>query len=160
MKTQKKSRLQRVQNKLMKKKHKEESSSDSEDSEDIISDKDLITPGGELSSEIIAFEQNTIWRQRMRSKLVKKGHIFTLAITIINRPPIDSVIGRRPLEIREPHKLHVQNVKKKMKINPQTLVVPFLVMVHPTQCGDVAEFDATNPKKYDYFIFGCHQPHN
>jgi hypothetical protein len=48
----------------------------------------------------------------------------------------------------------VQNLKKKMKINPYAIVIPFLVMVDPTQCGDVGEFDAVNPKEYDYFIIG------
>jgi hypothetical protein len=90
----------------------------------------------------------------MKSKLVKKGHIFTLPITIINRPPFDPTTGRRPLEIREPHNLHVQNLKKKMKINPHATVVPFLVMVDPVQCGDVDEFDITNPEKYNYFVIG------
>jgi hypothetical protein len=33
-------------------------------------------------------------------------------------------------------------------------VVPFLVMVDPVQCGDVDEFDITNPEKYNYFVIG------
>jgi hypothetical protein len=41
-----------------------------------------------------------------------------------------------------------------MKINPHAIVVPFQVMVDPHQCGDVAEFDAANPEKNDYFVIG------
>jgi hypothetical protein len=154
LKIPKKSRTQKVQNKPKKKQQKEESSSTSDESENNILATEVVTPGGELSSGIIASEQNTIRRQIMKSKLVKKGHIFTLPITIINRPPFDPTTGRRPLEIREPHNLHVQNLKKKMKINPHATVVPFLVMVDPVQCGDVDEFDITNPEKYNYFVIG------
>jgi hypothetical protein len=91
----------------------------------------------------------------MKSKLVIKRYIFTLPITIINRPPVDATTGRT-LEIRESINLHVQNLKTKMKINPHATVVPFLVMADPTQCGDVDDFDITNPKKYNLFIGGSH----
>jgi hypothetical protein len=90
----------------------------------------------------------------MKSKLIKKGHIFTLPITIINWPPIDPTIGRRTLEIREPHNLHIQDLKKKMKMNSHAIVVTFLVMVDLAQCGDVDDFDITNPEKYNYFVIG------
>ena len=145
---------QRVQKKPIKKTRQEEESSDESDELDNTSDKDLVTPGGELSSGIIASEQNTIRRQIMKSKLVKKGHIFTLPITLVNRPPIDPATGRRPLEIREPHNMHVQNLKKKMKINPHATVVPFLVMVDPLQCSVIDDFDISNPEKYQYFVIG------
>ena len=65
----------------------------------------------------------------MQKKLVRKGQVFNLPITHIHQPPIDAKTGRHPLEIREPHKLHVQNLKKKMKINPQAMIVPFIFMV-------------------------------
>ena len=145
---------QRVQKKPIKKPQREESSSSDSEESDRVSDKDIVTPGGELSSRIVASEQNAIRRQISKSKLVKKGHIFTLPITLVNRPPIDPISGRRPLEIREPHNLHVQNLKKKMKINPHATVVPFLVMVDPDQCANVHDFDISNPEKYQYFVIG------
>ena len=145
---------QPIQNKPVKKARKEETSSTESDVPDNTSDKDLVTPGGELSTGIIESEQNTIRRQIIKSKLVKKGHIFTLPITLVHRPPIDPATGRRPLEIREPHNMHVQNLKKKMKINPHATVVPFLVMVDPVQCSSIAEFDISNPEKYRYFVIG------
>ena len=114
----------------------------------------LVTLGGELSSGIIFSEQNTIRRQIMKSKFVKKGQIFTLPIALVNRPPVDPSTGRSPLEIREPHNMHVQNLKKKMKINPHATVVPFLVMVDPAQCSIVDDFDISNPEKYQYYVFG------
>jgi hypothetical protein len=49
---------------------------------------------------------------------MKKGRILTLPIKIINRLPIDPDTERMPLERRESHKLHVQNLEKKEKINP------------------------------------------
>ena len=33
----------------------------------------------------------------------------------LHRPPVDVKTGQRPLEIREPHRMHVQNIKKKRK---------------------------------------------
>ena len=89
-------------------------SSNSEESKE--PERELVTPGGELSSGIVASEQNTIHRQIMKSELAKKGHIFTFPITLINRPPVDPIIEQRPLAIREPHNMHVQNLKMKMKI--------------------------------------------
>ena len=145
---------QRVQNKPIKKSRRDESTSAESDDSDGVLDKELVTPGGELSSGIVASEQNTIRRQIIKSKLVKRGHIFTLPITLVNRPPLDPVSGRRPLEIREPHNLHVQNLKKKMKINPHATVVPFLVMVDPQQCAAINDFDISNPEKYQYFVIG------
>ena len=62
----------------------------------------------------------------MQKKLVRKGHVFNLPITHIHHPPVDDKVGRRPLEIREPHKLHAQKLKKKMKINPHATVVPLI----------------------------------
>ena len=145
---------QRVQKKPIKKPPRQESSSSDTEESEQASDKDVVTPGGELSSGIVASEQNAIRRQISKSKLVKKGHIFTLPITLVNRPPVDPVSGRRPLEIREPHNLHVQNLKKKMKINPHATVVPFLVMVDPDQCDNVNDFDISNPEKYQYYVIG------
>ena len=42
----------------------------------------------------------------MQKKLVRKGQVFNLPITDIHRPLVDDKTGRRPLKIREPHKLH------------------------------------------------------
>ena len=63
---------------------------------------------------------------------MRKVSVFNVPITNIHRPPIDAKTRRRILEIREPHKLHVQNLKKKRKINPHAIVVPFIVIVDPT----------------------------
>ena len=82
----------------------------------------------------------------MHKKLVRKGKVFNLPITHIHRPPMDAKTGRRTLEIREPHKLHVQNLKKKMKINPHATVVPFIVLVDPNECASIEDFDG---RKHD-----------
>ena len=76
-------------------------------------------------------EQNKIRENIAKTKLVRKGQLFHLPICSIHRPPVDPESGRRPLEIREPHAVHVQNLKRKMKINPHATIVPFLVMVDP-----------------------------
>ena len=75
-------------------------------------------------------------------------------MTSIHRPPIDPVIGRRSLEIREPHSVHVQNLKSKMKINPHASVVPFLVMVDLDQCPTVVYFKYSSSDDYTYYVIG------
>ena len=75
----------------------------------------------------------------------------------LHRPPIDPEIGRRTLEVRPPHALHVSNLKAKMKINPFANVVPFLVMVDPVQCPDKSSFNRNKLNTYNYFVIGgCH----
>ena len=59
-----------------------------------------------------------------------------------------------PLGIREPHKLHVQNLKKKMKINPHATVVPFIVMADPDECSKLEDFDVKKHDQYNYFVIG------
>ena len=80
----------------------------------------------------------------MQKNLVKKGQVFNLPITHIHRPLVDDKIGRLLVELRKPHKLHVQNLKKKMKINPHAIVVPFIVMVDPDECLRLEDFDVRN----------------
>ena len=127
----------------------ESSSSSSTDDEDTRS-----TPGAELSSGVLSSEQNKIRREIIQKKLVRKGQVFNLPITNIHRPPVDEKSGRRPLEIREPHKLHVQNLKKKMKINPHATVVPFIVMVDPDDCSCLEDFDVRKHDQYNYYVIG------
>ena len=85
---------------------------------------------------------------------MRKGHVFNLPITQIHRPPVDEKTGRRQLEIREPHRMHVQNLKKKMKINPHATVVPFIVMVDPEECPTIESFDVRKHDQYNYFVIG------
>ena len=82
----------------------------------------------------------------MQKKLVRKGQVFNLPIIHIHHPHVNEKFGRRPLEIREPHKLHVQNLKKKMKINPHAKVVPFIIVVDPDECSSLGDF---NVRKHD-----------
>ena len=51
------------------------------------------TPGTELASGVLSSEQNKIRRELMRHKLVRKGQVFNLPITHIQRPPIDERTG-------------------------------------------------------------------
>ena len=67
-----------------------------------------MTLGGQLSSSVLMSEQNKIRENIVKTKLVCKGQLFHLPITSIQRPPIDPLTGRRPLEIREPQVVHVQ----------------------------------------------------
>ena len=105
--------------------------SESEDSSSTDEEYNHLTRGVELASGILSAKQTKIQRKIMQKKLVRKGQVFNLPITHIHRPPIDVKTGERLLEIRQPHKLHVQNLKKKMKINPHATTVPFIVMVDP-----------------------------
>ena len=88
----------------------------------------------------------------MQKKLVGNGQVFNLPITHIHRPPVNDKTGRQPLEIREPHKLHVQNLKKKMKINPHETVVPLIVMVDLDKSSYLEEFDIRKHESYNYYV--------
>ena len=128
--------------------------SESEASSSTDDEEATTTPGAELSSGVLSSDQNKIRREIIQKKLVRKGQVFNLPITHIHRPPVDEKTGRRPLEIREPHKLHVQNLKKKMKINPHATVVPFIVMVDPDECACLEDFDVRKHDQYNYFVIG------
>ena len=90
----------------------------------------------------------------MQKKLLEKGQVFNLSIIHIHQPPVDVKSGRRQLEIREPRKLHVQNLKKKMKINPHATIVPFIVMVDPEECATIDAFDVRKHEQYNYYVIG------
>ena len=77
-----------------------------------------------------------------------------MPICSIPRPPIEPESGRRTLEIKEPHVVHVQNPKSKMKINPHVAIVPFLVMVDPDQCPTAADFKYKSADDYTYYVIG------
>ena len=112
------------------------------------------TPRGDLSSGVLTLEQNKIRENIAKTKLVRKGQLFHLPICSIHRPPVDPESGRRPLEIREPHVVHVQNLKSKMKINLHATVVPFFVMVDPDQCPVSADFKYKSAYDYTYYVIG------
>ena len=142
----------KVQSKPAKKKSAKLSDTDSSSSTE--DDETRATPGVELASGVLSSEQNKVRRELMQRKLVRKGQVFNLPITHIHRPPVDAATGRRPLEIREPHRMHVQNLKKKMKINPHATVVPFIVMVDPEECDNTEDFDIRKHDQYNYFVIG------
>ena len=50
--------------------------------------------------------------------------------------------------------MHIQNLKKKMKINPHATVVPFIVMVYPKECPTIEAFDVRKVDQYNYFVIG------
>ena len=110
-----------------------------------------------MCSGVLTSEQNKIRENIVKTKLVPKGQLFHLPITSIHHPPIDPETGRRPLEIREQHSGHVQNLKSKMKINPQAIVVPFLVMVDLDQCPTFADFKYSSSDDYTYYVIGGSQ---
>ena len=85
---------------------------------------------------------------------MRKGQLFHLPITHIHRPPIDENIGRRPLEIREPHKLHIQDLKRKININPHATIVPFIVIVDPDECSSLGDFNVRKHDQYNYYVIG------
>ena len=87
--------------------------SESEDSISIDEEDNHSTPGVELASGVLSSYQNKIRREIVQKKLVRKGQVLNSPITHMHQPPLDVKGGRRPLEIREPHKMHVQNLKKR-----------------------------------------------
>ena len=125
-----------------------------EEEEEEEAEIEVVAPGGHLSSGVLTSEQNKIRENIAKTKLVRKGQLFHLPICSIHRPPVDPESGRRPLEIREPHAVHVQNLKSKMKINPHATVVPFLVMVDPDQCPTSADFKYKSADDYTYYVIG------
>ena len=50
--------------------------------------------------------------------------------------------------------MHVQNLKKKMKINPHATSVLFIVMVDPEECPTIESFDVRKHDQYNYFVIG------
>ena len=50
--------------------------------------------------------------------------------------------------------MHIQNLKKKMKINPHAKVVSFIVMVDPEECPTIESFDVRKHDQYNYFVIG------
>ena len=129
--------------------------SESESSSSTDDEDDRTTPRAELFSSVLSTEQNKIRREIIQRKLVRKGQVFSLSITHIHRPAIDEKTRLRPLEIREPHKLDIQNLKKKMKINPHATVVPFIVMVDLDECSSLGDFDVRKHEvQYNYYVIG------
>ena len=68
---------------------------------------EVVAPGGQISSDILTSEKNCIRENNAKTKQVRKGQLFHLPISSIQRPSVDLVTGRCPLEIREPHVMHV-----------------------------------------------------
>ena len=126
--------------------------SESEDSNSTEEEDHRLTPGGELASGVLSSDLNKIRKEIMQKKFVRKGQVFNLPIISIHRLPMDAKTRRRTLEIRP--KLHVQNLKEKMKINPHATVVPFLVMVDPKECASIPDFDVRKHDQYNYFVIG------
>ena len=136
----------KMQSRLAKKKITKMSESESSSSMD--DEETRAQPGAELAFGVLSFELNKIRRELMQKKLMRKGQVFNLPLTHIHRPLVDVNAGRRQLEIREPHRMRVQNLKKKMKINPHATVVPFIVMVDADECSAIEYFDV---RKYDQY---------
>ena len=113
-----------------------------EDEEEEV-EHEVIPPG---SSGILTSELNRIRENIVKTKLVHKGQLFHLPICFIQQPSIDPETWRQALEIREPHLVHVQNLKRKMKINPHATVVPFLVVADLEQSSTIAY--------YTYYVIG------
>ena len=47
--------------------------------------------------------------------------------------------------------------KKKMKINPHAIVVPFIIIVDPKECNNIEAFNVRKHDQYNYFVIrGSH----
>ena len=116
-------------------------------------------PSDEVSQKKVSVEvggEELPNREITQKKLVRNNLVFNLPITHIHKPPIDARTIRRTLEIRESYKLHVQNLKKKMKINPHATIVLFIVMVDPVECATIEEFYVRKHDQYNYFVMVDH----
>ena len=108
----KKSRKSNPENKKYQKRHKPNEEEEEiiefvEEEEEEEQELEVVAPGGHLSSGVLSSEQNRIRENIAKNKLVRKGQLFHLPICSIHRPPVDPESGRSPLEIREPHAVHV-----------------------------------------------------
>ena len=97
-------KVSKVQSRPAKRKISQMSNLDSSSS--VEDEETRATPGAKLTSGVLSSDQNKIRRELMQWKLVRKGHVFNLPITHIHRPPVDEKT-RRPLDITEPHRMHV-----------------------------------------------------
>ena len=50
--------------------------------------------------------------------------------------------------------MHIQNLKKEMKINPHAIAVPFIVMVDPEEYPTIDSFDVRKHDQYNHFVVG------
>ncbi|KAJ7526019.1 hypothetical protein O6H91_17G078100 [Diphasiastrum complanatum] len=101
--------------------------------------------------------QQDLIRERIQNERLVSSKTMELHIKQLERPLIDPVTGTRPLEVREPHDLHVHNLKSKMKIHPLANVLTFIVMVDPVQCSRKASFKNIMINEYRYYVIGeCH----
>ena len=65
-------------------------------------------PGMIQLSGIVASNQN-ILREYIRANKIVDIRTFLIEMKQLHRPPVDPETGRRTLEVRPPHALHVSN---------------------------------------------------
>ena len=68
---------------------------------------EVVSPRGQMSSSILSLETNRIRENIAKNKMLRKGQLFHLPICLIHMPLVDPETGTWPLEIREPHVVHV-----------------------------------------------------
>ncbi|MCO5600319.1 hypothetical protein L7F22_054429 [Adiantum nelumboides] len=93
-------------------------------------------------------------RERVKqNNMVDLLPIF-LPISVIERPPVDPHTGKRSLEVCAVIEQHVHNLKFKMKIKPNVIVLPLLVLVDRQQCPTKNSWVKVNVESYTYWVFG------
>eukprot|EP01018_Ginkgo_biloba_P013093 Gb_10123 [translate_table: standard] len=124
------------------------------DDEDISgSSEDIDVPSVTLDDGIVQSEQNKI-RERLYLNNLIDGGPLNLDVKQIYPPSHNPT----HMQIRLPHKLHVQNIKTLLRNKPRAHVVNLLVLVDPEEVSSKNEFDRSRANfDYHYYVIGgCH----
>eukprot|EP01018_Ginkgo_biloba_P028978 Gb_03516 [translate_table: standard] len=117
------------------------------------SSEDIDVPGATLDDGIVQSEQNKI-RERLYLNNLIDGGPLNLDVKQIYPPSHNPT----HMQIRLPHKLHVQNIKTLLRNKPRAHVVNLLVLVDPEEVSSKNEFDRSRANfDYHYYVIGgCH----
>ena len=98
---------------------------------------EIITLGLDLEDDIIKTKQNIIQHHLKKTKLIEGVHTLPLNFRQIYNP----IKRKFKYQIRNPHHMHVYNLKTLMRYNPYSHVVDYVLLVDPIQVPKKEVFD-------------------
>ncbi|MCO5570667.1 hypothetical protein L7F22_024394 [Adiantum nelumboides] len=110
-------------------------------------------PGVPLPDTRDSSSLNVLRERVKQNNMVDPLPIF-LSISVIERRPVDSHTGKRPLQVCAIIEQHVHNLKFKMKNKPNAIVLPLLVLVDRQQCPTKHSWVKANAESYTYWVLG------
>ena len=86
----------------------------------------------------------------MKTNLIEGGRSFQLNVSQI----YNTYEGQFKYQIRNPHHLHVHNLKTLMRYNPYAHVVDYVLLVDPIHVPNKETFDKSKCFEYKYYVLG------